>query len=496
MSFLRFAPRGGSWIAIARMTVLAIVTGISPALGQLSDIDFESSNRLTTQLFDEGKFREAIPSARVLVEGVKANHGETAHAYSRASLRLAVLLLFTDQFEEAEGIIRRCLVIDEKNHGPDSQFVADDLNNLSLLLRLTDRVSEAESAARRGLAINENLFGDSDSRVATSLGLLADLLKETNRPVEAELLLRRALQIGTRKTEFENGAAYDLMQLAELIQNTDSDEAEKMLRRALHIHEHLYGREHLVVATNLNLLARLLIKQKQLGQAERLLRRALAIDEKLVGPQHRHVSRDLSNIGELYQAKGQYREAEEHYSRALAIDQKVLGPKHPDVALRITSLAELRAEDNDWATAVELYRRAKPILIARRGAASDRFGSQNLLLLQSSESLRSAARASYRVGKGGTESRNETFDLAQWALQTGAADALTQMSLRFAKGEGSLPSLVRERQDLIARRQRELRRQDKASGEADASARISAQDAINAIDEKLDVLETRSTGSR
>ena len=61
----------------------------------------------------------------------------------------------------------------------------------------------------------------------------------------------------------------------------------------------------------------------------------------------------------------------------------------------------------------------------------------------------------YRAGADSAAAREEGFELAQWALQTGAADALAQMSVRFAKGEGPLADLVRERQDLLARRQGE-----------------------------------------
>ena len=47
-------------------------------------------------------------------------------------------------------------------------------------------------------------------------------------------------------------------------------------------------------------------------------------------------------------------------------------------------------------------------------------------------------RASHRASGGSAEAREEGFELAQWALQTGAADALAQMSVRFAKGAGPL----------------------------------------------------------
>ena len=63
--------------------------------------------------------------------------------------------------------------------------------------------------------------------------------------------------------------------------------------------------------------------------------------------------------------------------------------------------------------------------------------------------------------------RAEGFELAQWALQTDAAEALAQMSARFAKGDGPLAGLVREREGLLARGRDEDKRMLEAVGRDD-----------------------------
>ena len=49
---------------------------------------------------------------------------------------------------------------------------------------------------------------------------------------------------------------------------------------------------------------------------------------------------------------------------------------------------------------------------------------------------------------------DESFQVAQLMQATGTADAVAKMSARFAKGDGELAKLVRDRQDAEARRAR------------------------------------------
>src|SRR5262245_31417906 len=105
--------------------------------------------------------------------------------------------------------------------------------------------------------------------------------------------------------------------------------------------------------------------------------------------------------------------------------------------------------------------------------------------------LRNSARAVYRAGGGGGEAREEGFELAQWARQTGAADALAQMAVRFAKGAGPLAGLVRQRQDLITVRQGEDKRLLEAIGKADTRATDSIRTAIAGLDAKLTDIDRR-----
>ena len=189
-------------------------------------------------------------------------------------------------------------------------------------------------------------------------------------------------------------------------------------------------------------------------------------------------------------------EAEPLVRRALAIDEKSYGPHHPSVARDLHNLAVLSAQVAIGPQAAALYARAKPILIGHSGSPTpgDRDDLRKAMLKQNSEPLRRHAVALHRADARSAAGRAEGFELAQWALQTAAAEALAQMSVRLAKGEGPLVDLVRERQNLAARRQSEDKRLLDAVGRADAPVVAALRTSIADLDKSLDGIDAELAG--
>ena len=353
----------------------------------------------------------------ILAKSLGAEHPNFALALNN----LALLLKATNRLAEAEHLIRRALAINEKSLGPDHPNVALGLINLASLLQATNHLADAEPLIRRALAINEKSLGPEHPTVATSLGYLASLLKATNRLTEAEPLMRRALTIDEKSLGHENpSVARDLDNLAQLLQVAGRvAEAEPLMRRAIAVYENSFGRDHPYVAIVLSNLAALLAVTNQLAEAEPLIKRALAIDEKSLGPNHPHVAIRLNNLAELLRVTNRLAEAEPLMRRALAIYEKSLGPDHPAVANSLNNIALLLAYRDDWAAAATVGRRAKPILIGRGDAeVGDRNGLGNAVLASNTAAFRAHARAIYRAEAESDASRDEGFELAQWALQT------------------------------------------------------------------------------
>jgi hypothetical protein len=170
--------------------------------------------------------------------------------------------------------------------------------------------------------------------------------------------------------------------------------------------------------------------------------------------------------------------------RALAINEKAYGPDHPDVARNLNNLAVQREEVDDWVGGAALCLRAKPIMTGGRAAAeTESRALTKAVLAPNTGRLRNCARAHYRADQ--TAHLGEGFDVAQWALQNAAADALTAMSARFAASDARLARIVREAQDLTSAREAAYRRLDAAAGKADATAAAAARAEIAKINAEL-----------
>ncbi len=437
----------------------------------------------------KSQFAEAEPLYRRALAAMEASGAEAKPEYAIALNNLAGVLKATNRFAEAEPMLKRALALDEKNLGPDHPNVAVRLVNLGELFQDTNRLGEAEPLLRRALSIDEQVYKPDHPRIAIDLNNIARLLEDMGRLAEAEPLMRRSLAINERSDPDSAGTATLLSNLAMLLKARHSPEAaEPLLRRALSIDEKIFGPDHPTVATDLSNLALLIKSAQRNEEAGTLLRRALAIDEKAFGPDHPDVAKDLNNLALLLKAEGKPGEGEPLMRRALAIDEKSYGLNHPAVTNALNNLASFLAERGDWAGAIALHARAEPMMT---GAALAPGKLQKATVMQSGGELRTYARAIFHANPADPAALSKAFEIAQWALQNEAADALSSMAVRFAKGEGRLAALVREQQDALSARDKSYRRLDLAVAHGDAAWKEIARAQLADADAKLAQFEAQ-----
>jgi CHAT domain-containing protein/tetratricopeptide (TPR) repeat protein len=459
-----------------------------------TDAELAELGQRVIQIYRAGNYAEGIPLAERFVVSTKSRVGENDPAYADAIGWLARLLQATGRQSEAELLMRRALAIDETSLGSDHPDVAIRLNNLAQLLQAAQRLSEADALLRRALKIDETRLGPDHPAVATSLNNLAALLQDANKPSEAEPLLRRALTLYEKSLGPEHPhVAIALNNLAIVLSPTNrSNEAEALLRRAITLFEHSLGPDDANVAIAMNNLAQLLKATNRWAQAEPLLRRALEIDEKCQGPDHLKVAARLTNLAQLLEATNRLAEAESLLRRALAIDEARFGPDHPHIASDIDNLAKLLAERGDWAGAAALGRRAKPILLSGDAAnAIDGTGPGMAVPTRRGKEFRFHARSLFRASGASDSAGEEGFELAQWALQSDAAGALSQVSTRVAKGEGPLSDLVRDRLAQLARRKDQDGELLAAVGRADARSVEQFRASLANLDAKIEAIDVQ-----
>src|SRR5262245_7892166 len=416
---------------------------------------------------------------------------------------LAALYVYQGRYADAETLYQRALRIKERLLGSEHSEVATTLHNLAVLLALEGRYQEAEPIYVRALAIKEKTMGAEHPDVGSSLYALAELYVREGRFLEAEPLYKRSLSIKGKALGLNHSevgtALYGLAALYVYLGRYE--EAEPLYRRTLAIKETLLGPEHSEVGSTLHNLAVLLalegrtseaeqlyerviaIKEKGLGpdhtevgsalyglaelyaqerrfaEAEPLYRRTLAIKERALGPDHTEVGTTLFGLAALYAAQGLGEQAEPLYQRTLAIKQKALGPDHPEVSTALTDLALLHWQQGRLRQAVEEWRQSAAVVIRRTKRGTE--GSAPPLTGRSQSEAQRAAyqfagfiKVARRLAEAepaqAADLAREMFTIAQWAQSSEAAESLSQMAVRQAKGEGALAALVRERQDLLA----------------------------------------------
>ena len=386
---------------IAGLLIGFLLTVPHAALGQSTSVwdtlDAAGLNQQATQLYNQGRYSEAIPLAQRALAIREKTLGPDHPDVAQSLNLLANLYHAQGNYAGAESLYKGSLAIREKSLGSDHPLVADALSNLAILCSDQGRLADAERFYKRSLAIYEKTLGPDHSVVARSLSNLASLY---------------------------------------LVQGRYAD-AGPLLKQSVAILEKAFGPDHPSVAIALNNLALLYRGQGRYADAEPLQKRSLAIEEKDLGPDHPSVAKTLNNLGILYQAQGRYADAEPLFKRSLAIKEKALGPNHSYVAQTLNNLADLYLVQGRYADALPLVRDA-----ARRG-----FEQKSLYL----KVLTGASARSLITNADGF---NEGYQVVQRATSSAASQAVNQLSVRFATGNDQLAELVRRDQDLSSENER------------------------------------------
>jgi CHAT domain-containing protein len=315
------------------------------------------------------------------------------------------------------------------------------------------KTGEAVPKAERAVEIFENT-APAGPAFAHSLSFLARLYTSQGRITEAEPLITRALQI-VEKTSANYTIARVLDDLSEVYEMQGRMAAAEPLRkRTLELDERTQHWPN--ISGSLNNLAALYRAQGRLQEAELLYKRAVEIDEKWLPTDHPNAATALNNLAGLYRAQGRLQEAEVLYKRALEMREKLLPAIHPDIAHSLLSLATFYFDRGDWETATQYARRGGDISIeiARRTLPPGQTNIGLTQIIQDGSPFDRLVLAAWRFAEQQPSQRaplsDETYRAAQWSTQSAAAAALSQMASRFARGEGRLPRLVREQQELLS----------------------------------------------
>ena len=177
----------GVWmpkLAVAQVNTPAATDAASPDNPELAEA--EQLNTQALQLYNQGKYSEAIPLAEqalAIRQRILDDHPHTATSLNN----LAGLYSSMGRYSEAEPLYVRSLSIIEQQLGADHPDTATSLNNLAHLYSSMGRYSEAEPLYVRSLSISEQQLGADHPDTASSLNNLAALYwakGDTNRAID------------------------------------------------------------------------------------------------------------------------------------------------------------------------------------------------------------------------------------------------------------------------------------------------------------------------
>jgi esterase/lipase superfamily enzyme len=321
-------------------------------------------NRLAGLYRDAGRYDEA---ERNYKEAIEIRRSVDPDQYPDSLNDLGLLYWDISRYGEAEQLFKQVVGLYREKLGPNHEYVATAATNLGLLYRDMGRYEDAENVMLQGKTIREKLTTSTrDEDIANSDSNLAGLYRDMGRPAEAEPLARKALALREKLFGRDHPVVASSMNVLAEIQRVrgHSDEAEELLNSALAIRKKAFGADNLRVATNLNSLGAVYESQGKLSAAEKAYKAALAIRERQLKPRfpfHPDLATSQANLGALYKAQMRYSEAEPLLRSALAIREKTLGPAHPDYLKTLMLLGDLLRAQGRQGDADPLFDRAQSI---------------------------------------------------------------------------------------------------------------------------------------
>lgn len=384
---------------------ILLVLAALPARAQPGD-DLAALYQQAVQLFQSGKFAEAVPVseqyAKLTQERMGSDHGD----YARALHGLATVYKLTGRTSEAEEVSKQSLAIRERLGGPNHPLVADSLLLLADIKRERSQRSEAEALVRRALAVREASLGREHLLVADALAALNIACDRPECALENESHLKRIILI--RETGLGPSDRLSLISRFALAAFYWSRgrllEAEPLYIHGIAEWEKLFGSAAPELGMYLYSLGEIKRAQRHLEDAKGLHVRALAINERkqpfdktsvvagisalaLIAYAQQHfteavqayqrilsikandVDKSWAELGlaKTYHVLGEYANAEPLYKRALESIEREAGPDNPEVADLLNDLANLYEANGRYFEVEPLHKRALAIRQAKLG---------------------------------------------------------------------------------------------------------------------------------
>ena len=297
--------------------------------------------RLASTLVLENKIIGAIPIYHKSLHLLEQTYGNKSPKIVPTLFALGSIFESEGDPKIAMGLYHRALTINEENYGPLSPTVADSLQRLGHAYFRAGQTDQAETHYKASLKILMQQPGLSSSKQLESLLANYNDLLQKNDTSSKRLL-----------SDFQKEILKDRRGFPVPTAGVTPSAWQKEMTAASAQRKNFQNNEE----------QRVLLRGFKQPFTDTTLAPAYHIQSEVLNNQH------------------PYKQGEDYYERMVAIDIKALGPNHPSVADDLTALALLYISQ-------ERYAEAKPILLQALSIYENMYGSNNLLVTRTRESL-------------------------------------------------------------------------------------------------------------
>jgi serine/threonine protein kinase/tetratricopeptide (TPR) repeat protein len=309
-----------------------------------------------------GNFAQAESLLRAALDQRRTLFGPDHADVAENTVALGLLRTDQAQFDEAERLIRQGLEQIKRRLPPNHPVVANATAALGKVLEDRGTYDKAIPVLEEAVRLHtEAAAGATTPDLAAAVSELANTHFYAGHLEQSDSLNRRALAMhqqlyGDRHPLVSD----DLINLGAVqFEQGRYVEAERFYRQGLEITQAWYGKDHFKTAANLTMLARALNHQKRYVEAVELLQQSLAIRERVYGNEHPLVASSINELGTIALGQGKFDDAERHYRRMVQIYRAVYGPnKHYLIGIALSNFASVYLARGEWARAESLFREA------------------------------------------------------------------------------------------------------------------------------------------
>ncbi|MFK7914695.1 MAG: tetratricopeptide repeat protein, partial [Pseudomonadales bacterium] len=283
---------------------------------------------------------------------------------ARAEIKLEIAAVYSQLGlrDQGEALLRTAAAEQREEFGSDSYVYANTLERLAELVEMDGKYDEALALAQESLDISRDL--DNTLLLSYNLVRVARIKHLQGDYAAVGPMYQEAIELqedlyGADSTN----TAETMLHYGSLLQHLDDhQQAEAVLRRALHTMRSNFGEQHTMTMSALINLAPTLSSQGRYEEALGALDRAHAISTTILGTGHPDNRYILNHKGRVYMAADRLDDASTVFAQAAELVAASIGADHPDHAVMVRSQADVLLRKDQCDQALPLYWQADAVL--------------------------------------------------------------------------------------------------------------------------------------